>query len=258
MLTEKATNIYEENEKLIPEETMRELERVYLLKNVDSYWMEHIDAMEELKRGIRLRSYGQHDPVVEYRIEGFDMFDDMIRCIREDTIKMLLVIPKRVAERLKIQEEMRELAVKRAAGGRARAAALAAALNAQKAAQDDAAAVPLIINDEQSSSSATFSVSFTSADKKNAPAEPETPAEPKETEEPVQLEKETKYSDDDVQKAAAKFMKREQVAQPTSTNLEGDGTAVSRTVKKTSKVGRNDLCPCGSGKNYKKCCGKHL
>ena len=119
MLTEMATKEYEENEKLVPEETMRELERVYLLKNVDNYWMEHIDAMEELKKGIRLRSYGQHDPVVEYRIEGFDMFDDMIKCIREDTIKMLLVIPKRVADRLKQQNEMRQLAVKRAASGRA-------------------------------------------------------------------------------------------------------------------------------------------
>ena len=67
---------------------------------------------------------------------------------------------------------------------------------------------------------------------------------------------EKKYSDDDVQKAAEKFMKREQVAVPTSINLEGDSAPVNRTVKKV-KVGRNDPCPCGSGKKYKKCCGKN-
>ncbi|HAH79491.1 MAG TPA: hypothetical protein DCL64_08265, partial [Ruminococcaceae bacterium] len=60
----------------------RELERVVLLKNVDTLWMDHIDAMEELQKGIRLRAYGQKDPVVEYRMEGFDMFDEMIASIR--------------------------------------------------------------------------------------------------------------------------------------------------------------------------------
>jgi preprotein translocase subunit SecA len=260
MLTEKATKEYEENEKLIPEETMRELERVYLLKNVDSYWMDHIDAMDELKRGIRLRSYGQHDPVVEYRIEGFDMFDDMIRCIREDTIKMLLVVPKRVAERLRQQEEMRELAVKRAAGGRARAAALAA-LNAQKAAakaQEELQGAPLVIDDDNNSDTATISISLDKSDDAADEAEKaeEEAAVATTTDEMDQSDKKS-YSKDDVQKAAEKFMKREQVAKPTSTNLEGDGTAVSRTVKKSGKIGRNDPCPCGSGKKYKKCCGRN-
>ncbi len=69
---------------------MREFERVVLLRNVDTKWMEHIDAMDELRKGIYLRSYGQRDPVVEYRIEGFDMFDDMVESIREDTTRMLL------------------------------------------------------------------------------------------------------------------------------------------------------------------------
>lgn len=106
---------------------MREIERVYLLKNVDRYWMDHIDAMEELKRGIRLRAYGQHDPVVEYRMEGFDMFDEMIASIREDTVKMLLVIPRKIHEKTEEQKKLRELALKRAAEGRARAAAYAQA-----------------------------------------------------------------------------------------------------------------------------------
>lgn len=246
MLTEMATKEYEENEKLVPEDTMRELERVYLLKNVDNYWMEHIDAMDELKKGIRLRSYGQHDPVVEYRLEGFDMFDDMIKCIREDTIKMLLVVPKRVAERLKQQEEMRELAVKRAASSRARAAAIAA-MNAKKAAEGPS----LNVNITTSSSGP---VTVTASEDE---PEPEIVTDNEVTAETVEPEEssEKKYTDEDVNKAAAKFMQREQVAQPTSTNMEGDGTAVNRTVKKITKIGRNDPCPCGSGKKYKKCCG---
>ncbi|HIZ47151.1 MAG TPA: preprotein translocase subunit SecA [Candidatus Gemmiger excrementavium] len=72
--------------------TMRELERICLLRNVDSKWMEHIDNMDQLKQGMGLRGYGQHDPVVEYRIEGFAMFDEMIASIREDAVHMLLTI----------------------------------------------------------------------------------------------------------------------------------------------------------------------
>ncbi|MCI2046635.1 MAG: preprotein translocase subunit SecA [Faecalibacterium sp.] len=71
---------------------MRELERICLLRNVDRLWMDHIDNMDQLRRGIGLRGYGQKDPVVEYRIEGFDMFDQMIDSIRESSIKMLLSI----------------------------------------------------------------------------------------------------------------------------------------------------------------------
>ena len=244
MLTEMATKEYEENEKLVPEDTMRELERVYLLKNVDNYWMEHIDAMDELKKGIRLRSYGQHDPVVEYRLEGFDMFDEMIKCIREDTIKMLLVVPKRVAERLKQQEEMRELAVKRAASSRARAAVIAA-MAAKKNAEGDGPSLNVTVN---TSSSGPVAVLTDEAPETDA-------AEDEAKNDNAEDTDSKKYSDEDVNKAAAKFMQREQVAKPTSTNLEGDGTAVNRTVKKINKIGRNDLCPCGSGKKYKKCCG---
>ncbi|MEG2813065.1 MAG: preprotein translocase subunit SecA [Oscillospiraceae bacterium] len=89
-LVERAQTLYRKQEENFGEEIMRELERVVLLKNVDTQWVEHIDAMDELKRGIYLRAYGQHDPVVEYRVEGFDMFDEMISSIREDTVKMLL------------------------------------------------------------------------------------------------------------------------------------------------------------------------
>ena len=149
-LVEMAKKLYQEREEKFGEQIMRELERVVLLKNVDAKWMDHIDAMEELKRGIRLRAYGHHDPVVEYRLEGFDMFDEMIASIREDTARMMLTVQLRTEE------------------------------------------------------------------------------EPK----------------------------REQVAKPTATS--SDGTDGGHTVRKGKKIGRNDPCPCGSGKKYKKCCGKDL
>ena len=76
---------------------MRELERICLLKCVDRMWMDHIDNMDQLRQGISLRGYGQKDPVVEYRIEGFDMFDQMVDSIRESSIKMLLTIEVRQA-----------------------------------------------------------------------------------------------------------------------------------------------------------------
>lgn len=148
-LTEKALSIYEEREKAFGEDMAREIERVVLLKNVDNYWMNHIDAMEELKRGIRLRAYAQRDPVVEYRLEGFDMFDEMIDAIRDDTVKILL----------------------------------------------------------------TFTLPNS-----NKPPE-----------------------------------RHDNNAPSTSS---GDGYAPEiKTVRNTDKVGRNDPCPCGSGKKYKKCCG---
>ncbi len=148
-LTQKAKKIYAEREEKFSSKIMRELERIILLKNVDSKWMDHIDAMEELKKGIYLRSYAQRDPVVEYRHEGFDMFDQMIESIREDTVKMLFTV------QLKTDDEP----------------------------------------------------------------------------------------------------KREQVAKPMATS--GDGTVKKQPVRNAGgKVGRNDPCPCGSGKKYKKCCGQ--
>ena len=152
---EKVHALYAKREEDLGESITRELERVVLLKEVDTKWMDHIDAMDELKKGISLRSYGQKDPVVEYRIEGFDMFDEMIASIREETVKILLLAPFR---------------------------------------------------------------------KPNSAQPQETP-------------------------------KREQVAQPTATS--SDGTVTPATIKRQGKkVGRNDPCPCGSGKKYKNCCGR--
>ena len=92
---EKAHNKYEEKEKDFGEKTLRELERVVMLKIVDERWMDHIDAMDELKDGIGLRAYGQKDPVVQYRIEGFDMFDQMIADIQLNVVKILMNARKR-------------------------------------------------------------------------------------------------------------------------------------------------------------------
>ncbi|MBR6622632.1 MAG: preprotein translocase subunit SecA [Ruminococcus sp.] len=91
-LSQKAGEIYQAKEEEYGDEIMRELERVILLKVVDTKWMAHIDDMEELKKGIGLRSYGQKNPVIEYRFEGFEMFDAMVESIREDTIHMLLTV----------------------------------------------------------------------------------------------------------------------------------------------------------------------
>lgn len=79
---------YEEKEESFGER-IREIERIILLRVVDEKWMEHIDNMEQLKRGIHLRGYAQRDPVVEYKIEGMNMFDEMIETIKEDTIRYL-------------------------------------------------------------------------------------------------------------------------------------------------------------------------
>ncbi len=188
--TDRAMEMYQENEQLFDDDTMREMERVYLLKSVDTYWMEHIDNMEQLKQGIRLRAYGQHDPVVEYRLEGFDMFDEMIESIRQDTAKLMLVAPKRVLEIQRRQAEIER---------------------ARKEMEEKAAAAHQVI--------------LGNGEKQEKP------------------------------NAVTLALKREQVAKPVET--AGGGTlSTNRTVKKGKKIGRNDPCPCGSGKKYKKCCGR--
>jgi preprotein translocase subunit SecA len=148
-ITEEATARYNSKEENFGSENMRELERVMLLRVVDSKWMDHIDDMDQMRQGIQLRAYGQRDPIVEYKFMSYDMFDELNHNIQLDTIKALFNIRMQVA-----------------------------------------------------------------------------PPE------------------------------REQVAKPTFTNK--DDSAVSTPKKrKEPKVGRNELCPCGSGKKYKDCCGKN-
>ncbi|MBQ3093626.1 MAG: preprotein translocase subunit SecA [Clostridia bacterium] len=95
LLSERAEAKYADKEARYGDEMMREIERVVLLKTVDRHWMDHIDNMDELKRGIHLRSYAQQDPVVMYRLEGFEMFDGMIAAIREDTARAMLNVEVR-------------------------------------------------------------------------------------------------------------------------------------------------------------------
>ena len=103
-LTARGNSVLDNKEKRYGSEMMRELERICLLRNVDTKWMDHIDAMDQLRQGIYLRSYGQRDPVVEYRLEGFEMFDAMVDSIREDSVRMLLTIEIRTEQPLKREQ----------------------------------------------------------------------------------------------------------------------------------------------------------
>ncbi len=144
--TQAAAAFYDKKEQEFTSPVMREVERVVLLRVVDEYWMDHIDAMDDLKQGIRLRAYAQTDPVIAYKKESLEMFDEMIAAIQEETVRRLYSV------RLRKDEEV----------------------------------------------------------------------------------------------------KRERVAKATSENVGGDGT-VKKQPTKVVKIGRNDLCPCGSGLKWKKC-----
>ena len=159
-LQETALAEYAKKEEEVGSAQLRELERIVMLKVVDQKWMDHIDAMDELKDGIGLRAYGQQDPVVKYRIEGMDMFDEMILDIKHDVVQLLMNLRKN-------EEVKREEAAK-------------------------------------------------------------------------------------ITGVALQNLK----------NLDADQSKVQTQVNKTvvnqgPKVGRNDPCPCGSGKKYKNCCGKN-
>ena len=149
MLKERAAKVYEAKESEFPEpEHMREIERVVLLKVIDAKWMDHIDDMDQLRQGIGLQAYGQRDPKVEYKMIGYEMFDEMTRAITEDTVRLLMHI--------QVEEKV----------------------------------------------------------------------------------------------------EREQVAKVTGTNKD-EGPSVKGPVRRTDKkIYPNDLCPCGSGKKYKNCCGR--
>ena len=148
-LKEEAVKLYEAKETEFPEaEMMREVERVILLKVIDKKWMAHIDDMDQLRQGIGLQAYGQRDPVIEYKISGYEMFDEMTENIREDTVRLLL--------RVKLEQKV----------------------------------------------------------------------------------------------------EREQVAKVTGTNKDDSGPKAPKK-RENIKVYPNDPCPCGSGKKYKKCCGRN-
>ncbi len=150
LLEQHALEVYEAKEQALGAPLMRELERVMMLRVVDEYWMDNIDAMTELRQGIGLRAYGQNDPVVEYKREGYDMFEAMIRAIQEETVRRIFIA--------RVQQNS---------------------------------------------------------------------------------------------------VQRERVAKVTGESGGSDEPEKKQPVKKAAgKVGRNDPCPCGSGKKYKKCCGR--
>ena len=92
-LKQEGTKLYEAKEAEFPNpEMIRELERVFLLKVIDRKWMNHIDDMEQLRQGIGLQAYGQRDPLVEYKMSGYEMFDEMTQNIREETVRLLFHI----------------------------------------------------------------------------------------------------------------------------------------------------------------------
>lgn len=95
LLQDRAHKIVQQKREILDEDMFQEFERMILLRNVDTHWMDHIDAMEDLRKGIHLRSYAQRDPVVAYRMESYDMFDEMTAMIREDTAKMMLTLMPR-------------------------------------------------------------------------------------------------------------------------------------------------------------------
>ena len=103
-----AEEAYAAKEAQLTPPVMREIERVIMLRVVDEYWMDHIDAMDDLKQGIGLRAYGQHDPVIAYKEEGFQMFEAMVEAIREETIRRLLLVQLRPQQEIKRQKVAKE------------------------------------------------------------------------------------------------------------------------------------------------------
>ncbi len=103
-----AVKTYNAKEALLGENTMRELERVVMLRVVDEYWMDNIDAMDDLKQGIGLRAYGQHDPVVAYKEEGYQMFQAMVTAIREETVRRMFLVQLRPTQQVKREKVAKE------------------------------------------------------------------------------------------------------------------------------------------------------
>ena len=103
-----AVDTYTRKEAAMSPETMRELERIVMLRVVDEYWMDNIDAMDDLKQGIGLRSYGQHDPVIAYKEEGYQMFEAMIAAIRDETVRRMFLVQLRPQQELKREKVAKE------------------------------------------------------------------------------------------------------------------------------------------------------
>ena len=116
IITEIARETYAAKEAAYGEKLMRELERVVMLRVVDEYWMDNIDAMEDLKQGIGLRAYGQHDPVIAYKEEGYEMFQAMINAIKEETVRRMFLVQLRPQQEVKREKVAKETGTGGAAG----------------------------------------------------------------------------------------------------------------------------------------------
>ena len=103
-----AVKTYEAKEAAYTPQLMRELERVVMLRVVDEYWMDNIDAMDDLKQGIGLRAYGQHDPVIAYKEEGYEMFSAMVQAIREETVRRMFLVQLKTNQEVKRERVAKE------------------------------------------------------------------------------------------------------------------------------------------------------
>ena len=197
-----------------------------LLQNVDQKWMNHIDDMDELRKGIYLRSYAQHDPVVEYRLEGFEMFDAMVASIREDTFRFLLTFQARFAPA--------EQAVRLSPADSDLFAAETSDGEAAKEAQEGITPHGSPAHEGDGMYDAPFSDGEEDEAAQSSPMMPQIPGG---------------------------FRDREEILQQTvaSHGEEGERTPAKKKAQpvRVTKVGRNDPCPCGSGLKYKKCCGRN-
>jgi preprotein translocase subunit SecA len=200
---EKLKERYDAKEKLIGAEAMRYHERMIMLSVIDAQWKDHLLGMDHLKEGIGLRGYGQHDPLVEYKRESFDMFEEMMQRFQEETVRYLYL--------MQIMERPRELAATPGGGGGGSNEPFDRGLEA---------GVPSVITGGRGGNGRPPRQVATSVD---------------EIEEAFQRKKKKEL--EQARMAGAGDMQVQQV------------------VRSGEKVGRNDPCPCGSGKKYKKCCG---
>ena len=218
---------------------MREIERVVLLKMVDQKWMDNIDDMAQLRQGIGLQSMGGRDPVVEYKLAGYDMFNAMLESIKEDTSRFIMHIAVRREE-----DQQPGPGGKRVHRGPASPSAPGADEEAEHMNPGD---IDREENPDRESS--------------RGPADEMDSEGPGEdiSEGPSSPEEEARMRSAAAQKKAShalqQITRREEVAKVTGTNR--DETKKKEPVKrKGKKIMPNDPCPCGSGKKYKLCCGR--
>lgn len=247
----------------LPFRTFADWERAVLLSAVNSSWIDHIDAMDQLRKGIVLRAYAQSDPVIAYKQEGYEMFDEMIHRIQRYTIARLLKT-EWVFEKPKTPEAGEMMPTFNRPARPAVPAPAPAPASAPKAAVHEAGEM-MPTPDPKPASAPTPAVAPTSAAEKKDNQDwfpwetAETVAPPKEPAKAAETESEMESEPESESESAR------EIRSPIDTQesfidmdkLQTNLTGPQRPVKAKAKVGPNDPCPCGSGKKYKKCCGKN-